>query len=877
VIARIVGVLVGLAHRNAAAAALLMLLLAVGGGFYAATHLAVDAEVDNMLPPDVGWRQDEIALDEAFPQNNHLLVLVIDGKTGELADRAAREMAERMRARTDLFQYVRRPDGGEFFERNGLLFLSVEELQTTADKLIEGQPLIGTLARDPTLRGLFDALALFMTGAEREKDQAGITRLGPTLTAVADATLAALQGRDEPVSWQRLMTGQAPDKRELRRFVLTRPVLDFDALEPGARPRGEIRRLAGELALDPQHGVRVRMTGPVALNDEQFATLRHGALESTVLSIVSVCAILFAAVRSAKLVGAILATLAAGLLLTAAFAAVAIGSLNLISVAFGVLFIGLAVDFSIQFSVRYRDQRHRLGTLPAALGGTAATIGPALVLAAGATAIGFLSFVPTSYTGIQELGWIAGVGMIIAIVLNFLLLPALLTVLRPRGEPEPVGFRRLAPLDLLLVRRRGWFLAGAALLAAVCLALLPWVRFDFDPLNLKDPYSESVATARDLMNDPMTTPYSAKILAPSLHEAMATAVRLEKLPEVAQAVTAASFIPEDQEPKLATVGDLALLLGPTLNPGTTLPPPDDAEIVASMRALHEALQPVAARDGPRSPAAHLSAALAEAAGRGAAIVPALRSSLLSGLAQRLDTLRGLIDAKPVSFESLPADLRDEWIAADGRARVDVFPKGDARDPAVLERFVAAIRTVAPNATGTPVTIQEAGRLISTAFVQAGFIAVVAITALLALSLRRVRHVALVIAPLLLAAFMTLAVTVAIGMPLNYANIIALPLLLGIGVAFDIYFVMNWRAGQTHHLQSSTARAVIFSALTTMAAFGSLALSHDPGTSQMGALLAISLGCTLFCTLLVLPTLLGPAEAANAPLSEPASGRCSRSG
>jgi hopanoid biosynthesis associated RND transporter like protein HpnN len=876
VIARIVGRLVGWAHRNAAGVALIILLLAAGGGFYAATHLSIDAEVDNMLPPDVGWRQDEIALDEAFPQNNHLLVLVIDGKTGELADRAAREMSERMRARPDLFQYVRRPDGGEFFEKNGLLFLSVEELQTTADKLIEGQPLIGNLARDPTVRGLFDALALFMTGAEHDKNEAGIKRLGPTLTAVADALEAALHGRNEPVSWQRLMTGQAPDKRELRRFVLTRPVLDFDELEPGARPRAEIRRLAGGLVLEPQHGVRLRVTGPVALNDEQFATLRQGALESTVLSIVSVFAILFAAVRSAKVVGAILATLAAGLLLTAAFAAAAIGSLNLISVAFGVLFIGLAVDFSIQFSMRYRDQRHRLGTLPAALAGTAATIGPALVLASIATAIGFFSFVPTSYTGIQGLGWIAGAGMIIAILLNFVLLPALLTVLRPRGEPEPVGFRMLAPLDLLLLRRRRWFLAGAALLAAACLALLPAVRFDFDPLNLKDARSESVATARDLMNDPMTTPYSAKVLAPSLREAAATAERLEKLFEVAHAVTAASFIPKDQEPKLAIIGDLALLLGPTLNPHATLPPPSDGEVVGSMRALREALQPVAAREGPQSPAAHLSAALAEGVGRGAAIVPALRPALLSGLTQRLDTLRGLIDAEPVTFESLPAALRDEWIAANGHARVDVFPNGDARDPAVLERFVAAIRTVAPNATGTPVTMQEAGRLISTAFVQAGIIAVAAITVLLALILRRVRDVALVIAPLLLAALMTLAVMVTIGMQLNYANIIALPLLLGIGVAFDIYFVMNWRAGQTHHLQSSTARAVIFSALTTMSAFGSLALSHDPGTSQMGALLAISLGCTLFCTLLVLPALLGPAETAGAPLSEPVAGRCSRS-
>jgi predicted RND superfamily exporter protein len=143
-------------------------------------------------------------------------------------------------------------------------------------------------------------------------------------------------------------------------------------------------------------------------------------------------------------------------------------------------------------------------------------------------------------------------------------------------------------------------------------------------------------------------------------------------------------------------------------------------------------------------------------------------------------------------------------------------------------------------------------------VQAGIIAVAAITLLLAVVLRRLRDVALVIAPLLLAAMLTLAVTVVIGMPLNYANIIALPLLLGIGVAFDIYFVMNWRAGQSRHLQSSTARAVIFSALTTMSAFGSLALSHDPGTAQMGTLLTISLACTLFCTLVVLPALLGPA-------------------
>jgi uncharacterized protein len=232
-------------------------------------------------------------------------------------------------------------------------------------------------------------------------------------------------------------------------------------------------------------------------------------------------------------------------------------------------------------------------------------------------------------------------------------------------------------------------------------------------------------------------------------------------------------------------------------------------------------------------------------------------------------LRELLAAGPVSLATLPQDLRRSWVTPDGRARVEIFPKGNPRNHRVLRHFVAAVQRIAPDVTGTPVTIQESGRLISGAFLEAGIIAVVAITLLLAFVLRRARDVALVIAPLLLAAVVTLAATVVIGMPLNYANIIALPLLLGIGVAFDIYFVMNWRAGLGDPLQSATARAVLFSALTTMTAFGSLALAQHPGTADMGKLLSLSLGCTLLSTFFVLPAFLGPVPvAAENEVKEP---------
>src|SRR3954468_2004393 len=238
------------ARRRAGLVAVVALLLTIASGFFSAAHLSIDTDIENMLPADLPWRQNDRALDKAFPQNANLLVVVIDGQTVDIAENAAHELAARLRTKPELFSYVRGLDGGEFFDRYGPLFLSVPELQSLSDKLVEAQPLIGTLARDPSLRGLFDTLALFVSGAEKEKDYAAIARLDPTLTAVGDAVRSVLEGRHQPVPWQLLMTGLSIDRRDRRRFVLTRPVLDFDTLEAGARARTAIRNLAHELNLD---------------------------------------------------------------------------------------------------------------------------------------------------------------------------------------------------------------------------------------------------------------------------------------------------------------------------------------------------------------------------------------------------------------------------------------------------------------------------------------------------------------------------------------------------------------------------------------------------------------------------------------------------
>jgi len=239
-----------------------------------------------------------------------------------------------------------------------------------------------------------------------------------------------------------------------------------------------------------------------------------------------------------------------------------------------------------------------------------------------------------------------------------------------------------------------------------------------------------------------------------------------------------------------------------------------------------------------------------------------QTAFIVPLQTSLGQLRGFLTAERVTRENLPQSLKQLWVTPDGRARVEVAPKGNTNDTEVLRSFARAILAVYPNATGGPISILESSHTVVMAFFEAGFYALVSIAILLWIVLRRFGDVLLTLVPLLLAGVVTLEICVLIGMPLNFANIIALPLLLGVGVAFKIYYIMAWRAGRRNLLQSSLTRAVIWSALTTATAFGSLWLSQHPGTSSMGKLLALSLVCTLAAAVLFQPALMGKPRGAK---------------
>lgn len=866
--------IVQFATRRAWGVIAVALLLTALSGLYVARHFAINTDIGRLLESNEPWAQRDAAISRAFPHRDQMILAVVQAPAVELADAAADELADALRRHPDRFRAVSQPGGGPFFARNGLLFADLDSVRDMTGQLTQARPLLNTLAHDPTLRGLADTLSTTLA-LPLQLGQVKLGDMSTLLGASASTIDRVLAGKPAALSWAGLVDDslQPVDGKSFS-FIAVSPVLDYSELQAGAPAARAIRAAAAELKLSERYGAVVRLTGPQALADDEFSSVSEGAELNGALTVLVVIGILWLALRSKRLITAVLLNMFVGLLITAALGLMMVGALNMISVAFAVLFVGLGVDFGIQFGVRYRAERYDNEHIREALDHTARQVGVPLALAAASTAAAFFCFLPTDYRGVAELGKIAGVGMIVAFVTTFTLLPALIRVMRTSGEAEAPGFAWLAPADAFFERYRKPVLLGTLLLILAGAPLLPHLRFDFDPLHLKDPESESMSTLLALKDAPQAGTDDVSILAPSLADAQAIAGRLATLPEVSRVVTLQTFLPDDQSAKRQAIAAANASLMPALTQKTSAPSTDEQRVKALRNAARQLA--IAAEDHPGAgsgEAAHLAKALRRLADADAATRDRADKAIALPLRLALVRLARVLSPQPVSRETLPPEVVRDWIAADGQALVSVSPKlppaGHAGREAALDRFIEAVQRVEPTATGGPIAIRGSADTIMKAFAQAGIWAVLSITVLLWITLRRFGDVLRTLVPLLVSAIVTLELCVVLGIALNFANVIALPLLLGIGVAFKIYYVIAWRHGKTKLLQSSLTHAVLYSAATTAAAFGSLWLSQHPGTASMGKLLALALVCTLAGAVFFQPILMGrPRDAARRPLTEP---------
>jgi uncharacterized protein len=833
----------------------LSLVLAIASSIYAARHFAINTDINTLISPDLDWRKRDIQFERAFDREK-LILAVVEAPTPELAGAAANALADKLKGDTKNFEAVQPLGSGEFFARNGLLFLSTEEVAKTTGQLEASAPLIEIMAGDPSIRGLTGALETGLAGVKR--GQVNLDNAARPFTYISETVEKVLAKENPSFSWRELVSPKPLTDADKRSFIEIKPLIDYEALEPGKDATDAIRKAASDLKFAEDYHARVRLTGPIPIANEEYSTVQEGAIINGIGTIIIVLFILWLALHSAKIIFAVFVNLFIGLTITTAVGLWLVGSLNLLSIAFAVLFVGLGVDFGIQFSVRYRSERFKNDNLAEALAEGARRSAVPLSLAAMATAAGFLCFLPTDYRGIAELGKIAGAGMLVAFISSITALPALLKLLNPPGEDEPVGYAFLAPVDKFLEDYRVPIIVGTLLVAIAGLPLLYFMKFDFNPINLRNPHAESIATFLDLRKDPNTGANAINVLTHSEADARKIEAKLEKLPEVASVRSLDSFVPADQPAKLKLIEKAAKVLMPTLNPESIDPAPSDAENVESLKSSVDSLRRTAG-DG-KGPGAVASRRLADALQKLADGDQATRDkaqdTFVSPLKTTLDGIKALLSAQPVTLKNMPPELVDAWKAKDGLIRVEALPKGDPNDNDNLRKFADAVLAAEPTAIGGPVSILKSGDTIVKAFIHAGFWALVVISLLLWLTLRRFSDVLMTLVPLLVAGAVTLEICVLIGLPLNFANIVALPLLLGIGVAFKIYYVVAWRSGRTNLLQTSLTRAIFFSALTTATAFGSLWLSSHPGTASMGKLLALSLVTTLAAVLLFQPALMG---------------------
>jgi uncharacterized protein len=851
--------IVGLCARRPWWVLALGVLLAMAAAAYDVERFSITTDTENLIANDLPWRQRQAAFSKAFPEKE--ILVVVTAPTPEDAEEATNTLESVLSKRTDLFRSVVQPGGGSFFQRNGLLYEPLSSVKRSMAELSSADVLVGALSADPSLRGVMKALNLAADGV-----QGGEIKLEQLVwpLSLADKTLNdVLAGRAAAFSWQTLVQGSKPRSAQLRHLIEVQPILNFSALQPGRKATDDIDQAAVDLKLGEKFGATVQLTGEVPLNDDQFSVIRESALRDTLTALVGTLIILWLALRSWKLVIAVYFSVMVGLAITAALGLALVGAFNLLSIAFFVLFIGLGVDFGIQFTVRYRSERYKFGELHESLRRAAREVAAPLTLAAAATSVAFFSFLPTSYKGLSELGLIAGFGMLVAFVSSITLVPAMLAVLAPPGETAPVGFSSLGPVDKFLERHRMSVIIGTFLVVIAGTPLLLHLPFDFNPINLQEQDAAAVVTYHELQGNPLTGGTDADVLATSLAESETIANRLAELPVVLRTLTLNSFVPSDQEQKLDAIKSAAGRLHTALDVKRE-PAPSDKDTAESIRSTATDLLKVAGN--ATSPGAdvvrHVSELLTRLAQSDLATRKRAEAAIVPPLVYDLGRLRSSLDPLLVTISNLPSNLVRDWLLPDGRARVEVLPNGSINNDEVLRRFATSVMAVAPTATGPAISRYESGKTVIGAFVEAGAVALLAIAVLLLIALRRIADVLLTLIPLLLAGVVTLEICALTHTVINFANIIALPLLLGVGVAFKIYYILAWREGKTRLLESSLTRAVIFSAMTNAVAFGSMWASSYPGMSSMGKMMALALLCTMVAAVIFQPVLMGPPRRAR---------------
>jgi hopanoid biosynthesis associated RND transporter like protein HpnN len=824
----------------------LLLSLASLGLFF--QYGALNSDLSKLIKPSdsLVWYQDNERYKAAFPQFQQTAVIVIRGTDYREVQAHTKRLVQGLPEETlgDVFA----PGVDPFLAARKPMFLTQEQLEQWLKGADYNQGPLLRLMDEASLANVLFTYADFVSANP-----------GQELPVSLESVRQGIVGGD--LSFQGYYPLQ-PEGNDFTELIIVSGQQQLGEALPNAAIVSSLRQ-AIERHPAPD-GVAVALTGEVALAHEEMSAALGGVELAGLLSLIFLALILHLGIRSGPILAAIGAMLAMGVSLTLGFATLAVGELNTLSMIFVVLFFGLGVDFGAHFTLRVQSCLR--GDMRPALIQALHETGPALILCTLTSAASFLAFLPTDYRGFAELGLISAGGIVIALSLTLTVIPALLL----RWPPRPQDPARKMLVTPLLRRLRasidrlpkpavvGFF--GLVSLASVWLA--KDLQFDYSVLAMRDADSPAMRALLDLQQDRQTTDYSVHVLAPDAAAAGDLKDRLLSLSTVGGVTTPADFVPTAQQAKANLLAARYDLLPELEAPQAVVA--EDPELTGL--AL-EYLRDVAGElQGTAGQQAQQVLEDARAMADDPEQVAKFEAQLLTQLPMALAELKALMAAQPFTLDDVPEHFRSRLITSGGQQLVSVNPASQLNDRQATDAFIAEVSSTAPNAAGRSVVEWGIGAVVVESFQQATVTAFGSIFALLLVYFRGWKFPLLVLTPIAMTVVLTFAVCVLLGVSLNMANILMVPLILGLGVDTGIHIVHRHRQAQSgaEAMDPAIRRAVMISGLTTVGTFCSLSLSPHQGAASIGLLLTVAIGLLLVISLVLMPILLRW----FAPVSEP---------
>ena len=813
---------------------------------YSQKHFSVDSDLNHLVKQDAPWRDNLDKTTQAFGDSESSLVVVVSGDDRQQVQQVTEKLTSDF-SKQPSFKDVFAPSTLPWLKQQALWFLSDQEFNDFTQNLASLMPRLQRASMsqsqiDPTLPA--KQLLAQLNQAIETKDDNAARLLIQALNQVAESTQSASHQQStitqknttiQGVNWFSLLFPET--KQTSYQIISINAEPDRSQKEPNRFIMETAQNIISQYS--DVSGVKIRITGQTALDFDEIKDANHSVKLAGTMSLIGLIVVLGFGIRSLRIIAASYVAVIVGLVWTLALGLWLVGSYNTISIVFLVMFIGLGVDFSIHFCLRIREEQglhaNNQATLLTSIRGTLLP----LSLCALTSAIGFLGFYPTAYTGLAELGIISAAGMLMGLVATFSVIPVFFFLFGYPKNKQQVIEQEHSDEGYWLVEHHKLVIGIALVLLIVTGVGASQMKFDFSTLVLKSPKSESVNTLEEIQQQGLTSSYQMMMLAKSPAQAQQWQQQLAKLPEVSNALSINSFLPQGRNSKLVT-------LSHTTNQPASL----EAKGITPIQ-LAEKLETSPYKDALSSHTLHWLKTANQPE-----IYQAISLQALQPLAQMQQNFAQMMQAPPATIDDIPTQLAQRYYNQN-YALVVAYPSGDMRDVKQLYKFINAVQAVAPNATGRPVAEQQVGKIITKAFIQATCYSLALIALVLLFALKHKRDVVLSFIPLLLTTLSTMAVAHWSGFSLNMANIIVIPLIFGLGVDNGIHIVERFRevGSVKAFYQSSTPKAAILSSLTTIVTFGSLLLADHRGMFSIGFLLTIAIGFLLVYSLTVLPALL----------------------